>query len=249
MSFFSTANGFVEDNGMDYDEKNLARQNARYKKFIVPIAKLLKGKRVLDLGAYDGRWAFACLHHGAEHVTAIEYRAEHIARAPRILPPNMLKSTNFIQGDVFAIAPKLLADGVTFDIILCLGLIQHVADHNALMQLMAAFRPELIVVDGRMVDSGDKFTIIRKEPTASPQCAPPTSPHQHMAVIGLISRAGFKMIVNTHRYAARMLPWKKAELASTFGVTDYLWPNKIKVKSFSMFLTPRAHNGIETTAN
>jgi 23S rRNA G2069 N7-methylase RlmK/C1962 C5-methylase RlmI len=42
------------------------------KKFILPIAKQLQGKRVLDLGAYDGRWAFACLRHGAAHVTAIE---------------------------------------------------------------------------------------------------------------------------------------------------------------------------------
>jgi SAM-dependent methyltransferase len=249
MTFFSDANGFVEDDGLGYDEKNLARQNARYEKFILPIAKQLQGKRVLDLGAYDGRWAFACLHHGAAHVTAIEYRAEHIARAQQILQPYKLhprQTMKLIQGDVFSAVPKLLAKGLRFDIILCLGMIQHVADHNALMQLMAAFKPELIVVDGVMIDSGDKFTILRKEPTASQEGAPPTWPHQHMAVTGLISRAGFKMIADTHRYAMRMLPWKKAELSSTFGITDYLWPNKIKAKSFSMHLTPRKNDDVET---
>jgi hypothetical protein len=118
-------------------------------------------------------------------------------------------------------------------------MIQHVADHNALMQLMAAFRPELIIVDGVMIDSIDKFTFLRKEPTSSPEGAPPPSPHQRMAVSGLISRAGFKMIADTHRYGMRVLQWKKDELASTLGVTDYLWPNKIKARSFSMHLTPR----------
>jgi SAM-dependent methyltransferase len=241
MTFFSEANGFVEDDGLGYDEKNLARQNARYEKCILPIAKQLQGKRVLDLGAYDGRWAFACLHHGAAHVTAIEYRAEHIARAQQILEPYTLhprQSTKLIQGDVFAVVPKLLAKGLKFDIILCLGMIQHVADHNALMQLMAAFQPELIIVDGVMIDSSDKFIFLRKEPTGSLEGAPPRSPHQQMAVTGLVSRAGFKMIAHAHRYAMRMLPWKKSEVASTFGVTDYLWPNKIKARSFSMHLTP-----------
>jgi SAM-dependent methyltransferase len=248
MTFFSDANGFVEEDGLGYDDKNLARQNARYEKFILPIAKQLKGKRVLDLGAYDGRWAFACLHHGAAHVTAIEYRAEHIARAQQILQPYTLhprQTTKLIQGDVFSAAPKLLAKGLKFDIILCLGMIQHVADHNALMQLMAAFRPELIIVDGVMIDSIDKFTFLRKEPTTSPEGALPTSPHQRMAVSGLISRAGFKLIADNHRYAMRVLQWKKGELASTLGVTDYLWPNKIKAKSFSMHLTPRVNGGIE----
>lgn len=249
MTIFTAANGFVDDNGLGYDDKSLVRQNARYRKFIEPIAGVLKGKRVLDLGAYDGRWVFACLHHGAAHVTAVEYRAEHIARAAQLLPPHMQQDTDFIQGDIFTVVPKLLADGAAFDIILCLGMIQHVADHNALMQLMAAFQPELIVVDGKMIDSGDKFTILRKEPTTSPQCAPPASPNQHMAIIGLISRAGFKMIANSHRYAARMLPWRKSEFLSSIGVTDYLWPNKIKAKTFSMFLVPQPLGVGETGAD
>jgi SAM-dependent methyltransferase len=250
MTFFSNANGFVEDDGLGYDEKNLARQNARYEKFILPIAKQLQGKRVLDLGAYDGRWAFACLQHGAAHVTAIEYRAQHIARAEQILQPYTLhprQTTKLIQGDVFAVAPKLLAKGLRFDIILCLGMIQHVADHNALMQLMAAFKPELIIVDGVMIDSSDKFIFLRKEPTTNPEGAPARLQHQQMAVSGLISRAGFKMIADTHRYAMRMLRWKKGELASTLGVTDYLWPNKIRAKSFSMHLTPRMNDDIVTS--
>jgi hypothetical protein len=64
-------------------------------------------------------------------------------------------------------------------------------------------------------------------------------------VTGLISRAGFKMIAHTHSYAMRTLHWKKGELASTLGVADFLWPNKIKAKSFSMHLTPKINGGID----
>jgi hypothetical protein len=53
------------------------------------------------------------------------------------------------------------------------------------------------------------------------------------------------MIAHTHSYAMRTLHWKKGELASTLGVADFLWPNKIKAKSFSMHLTPKINGGID----
>src|SRR4051794_36466547 len=61
-----------------YNDKHLHRMNARERAILRPIAGLLPGARVLDLGSHDGRWCWACINYKAAHVTGIEWRQEAI---------------------------------------------------------------------------------------------------------------------------------------------------------------------------
>jgi len=238
MQIFSSENGFVEENGLGYDADSLLRQNTRYAKLIAPFTGQFQGKQVLDLGAADGRWSFASLASGAASVVAIEYRQENIALSKHLLKPDMAKRVNFIQGDMFEVMPKLRAKKEKFDIVLCFGMVQHVADHNRLLALMTAFQPQLIIVDGRFVDSDDRLTILKVDPVKGPSSAAPGFAGQTVVPVGIISRAGFMFLARCHGYKAKILPWKKTDLETPAVMGSYFRANEQGIKAFSMVLMP-----------
>ena len=57
------------------------RLNARYQALIESNRDIIEGGRILDIASHDGRWSFAALHAGAEHVVGIEARSGLVERA------------------------------------------------------------------------------------------------------------------------------------------------------------------------
>src|SRR6266705_1356169 len=64
-----------------FREAGSARLNARYEALVDCHRASISGKRVLDVGSHDGRWAFAALSCGATHVAGIEPRSDLVAAA------------------------------------------------------------------------------------------------------------------------------------------------------------------------
>lgn len=65
---------FLEAQG--YKLTAMERMNWRIKHVIEPLADLVRGGTVLDLGAHDGRWPIAYRDAGAAHVLGIEGRGD-----------------------------------------------------------------------------------------------------------------------------------------------------------------------------
>ncbi|HWG09781.1 MAG TPA: methyltransferase domain-containing protein [Solirubrobacteraceae bacterium] len=104
----------------------------------------LRGRRVLDLGCNAGFWSLAALEAEADFVLGIDARQMHIDQAKLVFEAKGLDPVRyrFEQANVFE---QELRE--TFDVVLCLGLLDHVAKPVELFELMAAARPELIVID------------------------------------------------------------------------------------------------------
>ena len=58
------------------DAQALDRINKRYELIIEPHKENLKGAKILDFGSYDGRWTYAAIDAGVEHVTGIEINSD-----------------------------------------------------------------------------------------------------------------------------------------------------------------------------
>ena len=84
----------------------------------------LEGRRVLDLGCNAGWWSLQAIEAGADFVLGVDNRQMHIDQANLVFEAKGIDSTRyrFEQGDVFT-----HDFGDPFDVVLCLGLMEHVA--------------------------------------------------------------------------------------------------------------------------
>lgn len=104
----------------------------------------LRGRSVLDLGCNAGFWSLAALEAGADFVLGVDARELHIDQAKLVFEAKGIEPARyrFEQGNVFSHALQK-----RFDVVLCLGLLDHVAKPVELFEVMAAPSPELIVID------------------------------------------------------------------------------------------------------
>ena len=82
------------------------------------VAKLSRGKRVLDCFTHTGSFALNAAKGGAARVTAADISAEAIAMAKRNAERNGLDNMDFLCEDTFALLPRLEKEGSPYDFII-----------------------------------------------------------------------------------------------------------------------------------
>ncbi len=104
----------------------------------------LRGRRVLDLGCNAGFWSLAALEAGADFVLGVNARQLYIDQANLVFEAKGIdpQRYRFAQSNVFSLQLE-----EHFDVVLCLGLLDHVAKPVELFEVMSARSPELIVID------------------------------------------------------------------------------------------------------
>lgn len=91
----------------------------------------LAGLRILDLGAYECAFSIELASHGAD-VTAVEVRDVHVAKGEFAKRALGLDNLTIVQGDVRELHSLVRGE---FDVVLCLGLIYHLAASDAVQLL------------------------------------------------------------------------------------------------------------------
>ena len=126
---------------------NRHAQRRRY--FFAPIVELcggtLQGKRVLDLGCNAGYWSLAAVEAGADSVLGVDGRQMHVDQSDLVFEARGVDPSRyrFELADIYA----LDLEGQTFDIVLCLGLLYHVRKPFELMERIATWSNDLLVID------------------------------------------------------------------------------------------------------
>ena len=130
-------------------EQGLAnRHEERYRYFFEPLFHLhqgsLKGHRVLDLGCNAGFWSLKAAQAGADFVHGVDGRDIHIDHANLVFEAAGIDKSRycFEQGNVLN-----LSDASDFGLVLCLGLLYHVAKPVELFEVMTGAGAEMIVID------------------------------------------------------------------------------------------------------
>jgi tRNA (mo5U34)-methyltransferase len=126
---------------------NRHRQRRDY--FFSPLVRLcggsLAGKRVLDIGCNAGFWSLAAIEAGADHVFGIDGRQMHVDQAELVFESKGVEPSRyrFAVSDVFALDLR----DEPFDIVLCLGLLYHVSRPFELIERIAQWNSDLLVID------------------------------------------------------------------------------------------------------
>lgn len=108
----------------------------------------LSGKRVLDLGARDGFFAFECERLGAEVVALdhVEKDLTGFAAAQRIYGSKV----EYVQANVYDLSPEQLG---TFDVVLFLGVLYHLRHPLLALDRIRPLCRSLLIVESLVCDA------------------------------------------------------------------------------------------------
>ncbi len=132
----------------------VGRLNLRHLAIIKENEDVLRGSRVVDIASHDGRWSFAALEAGADHVTGFEGRRELVRHSRRTFRANGIPKSNyrFIKGDAHE---KLLEARVKADVVMCLGFLYHTARYVELIKGIRKTGAEHVIIDTRVLTGVD----------------------------------------------------------------------------------------------
>lgn len=168
--------------------------------------ELIKGARVLDLGARFGFWSWAAHQHGAVETIGIEGQQESADRGDKLLSG---LNHQYLIGNAFDEIPRLIEEGQTFDVILNLGFFYHIYDHYGMLKLMDALKPKVIVIDSEIDDFDEPVVRIREEKTWEPNNAIAEVEGQKFSAVGNASRGTIELLGECYDYKTEWCNWSK----------------------------------------
>lgn len=186
-----------------FDERFIPRHEQRRRYFFDALLGVtggsLRGHRVLDLGCNAGFWSLAAIDAGADFVLGVDGRQMHVDQAKLVFEAKGIEESRyrFEEGNIFE-----HDFGEQFDVVLCLGLMYHIAKPVALFELFARVGAELVVIDTNVSRAPSSFFEVRHEASLDePRSAVdyevvlvPT----RQAVIELASQFGFETVPVAH---------------------------------------------------
>jgi SAM-dependent methyltransferase len=189
------------------------RHAQRKEYFFAPLVRLcggtLAGKRVLDLGCNAGYWSLAAVEAGADFVLGIDGRQMHVDQANLVFEANGIEPDRyrFDLSDIFT----LDLQDERFDVVLCLGLLYHISKPFELMERIAAWNTDLLVIDSTLDTEaqGPYFRMIAQnldDPRSAldrPIALHPTS----RAVVRLAEQFGYSSVMLRPRFTS----WEGAD--------------------------------------
>ena len=128
--------------------QSLEQLRARLRQF--PIPADLTGKRVLDIGAWDGWFSFEMEKRGASVVAVDAIRTEKLLIARDLLQSRV----EYLVADVYDLRP---ADLGRFDVVLFLGVLYHLKHPLLALERVCALATDLVCVESYVTeDPGER---------------------------------------------------------------------------------------------
>ncbi len=112
-----------------------------------PVPDDLRGKRVLDIGAWDGWYSFEMERRGAE-VVSVDVVELDTFRTARELRGSKIE---FVLSDIYHLTPERLG---RFDIVLCLGVLYHLKHPLLGLERVCALSKDLAFIESFVLDDG-----------------------------------------------------------------------------------------------
>lgn len=207
--------------GYENQAQPAMRMNKRHDLLIKPHLEAIAGARVLDLGAHDGRWAYAFAAAGAAEVVAVEPRAALTARYASFPDAPFKDRVTFRHADLFDAMEDAIASEERFDVIAVFGLLYHIMDHIRVFRLLHALAPKLVLIDSEFMLRENPMIQLAKERTDKDLNAYPAYPGQEIAVIGTPSMRALEAMAESFAFQT---VWLKAETlfdTNRVGMQDY----------------------------
>lgn len=237
MGFFDFLSGL---RGYQDRPQAVPRMNRRHDFLIGDFAPEIAGARVLDLGAHDGRWAYAFAGAGALQVVGIEARADVVAGFAAYPDAGLRARVTLRVDDMFTGLEKAIAAGETYDIVAVLGVFYHITEQVRLLHLIRQLQPKLIIIDGEFAQRPKPVFVLETERTDNPVNAPAQYPGQTKALVAIPSFAAMELMADALDHDLTWSDWQRVPATDRHGVQDYFRPQGAGRRRATCVLRPRA---------
>jgi tRNA (mo5U34)-methyltransferase len=159
----------------------------------------LAGKRVLDLGCNAGFWSLHAIEAGADFVLGIEGIQAYVEQARLVFEAKGVDAGRFRfeQGNIFE---QELSE--RFDIVLCLGLMEHISKPLELFEIIRGVGAETVVIDTTLSHARSSFfEVASVQDPASAVDYPLVLIPTRQAVVELAEQFGFEAVPLAHDFA------------------------------------------------
>jgi SAM-dependent methyltransferase len=128
----------------DSVNRHIQRRRIGFEPLVAVAGGSLRGRRVLDLGCNSGFWSLAALEAGADFVLGIDGRQLHIDQANLVFETKKVDPArySFELGNIFGHPYEQ-----QFDVVLCLGLMYHIAKPMELFEIFDRVGASLVLID------------------------------------------------------------------------------------------------------
>lgn len=199
-----------------FDSAHRNRHQQRIAYFFEPLVDLcggsLRGKRVLDLGCNAGFWSLQAINAGADFVQGVDGRQMHIDEARFVFEASGVDPSryNFALGDVLR---QDFTEFGSFDVVLCLGLLYHIAKPIEMFENVSRASTDLLLIDTGVASQAGSVVELRRESIDEPRNAIDyeyTMWPTRRAVIDMVSQFGYDTVP------------LRPKIADYGGMMDYL---------------------------
>jgi 16S rRNA G966 N2-methylase RsmD len=218
MAFFDRYHSFYQTSQIGATRNRL---NARYKVLIEGNQEFIKNQRILDIASHDGRWSFAALKNGANHVLGIEGRPHLVKNAVINMRKYGVpkKQYRFIPGDIFDQIIKINKN--TIDTVFCFGFFYHTLHHMDLLTKIKQLNPKHLILDTNISKSPQPIIEAVMEDTRGEGAAIRKSNHRHQTVVGHPSRSALEMMLKSSGFTFSYYDWKENNRSDWSHLQDY----------------------------
>lgn len=219
---------------------SLNRLNVRHEFIVDAFRDEIRGARVLDLAAHDGRWSYALSAAGAREVVGVEARGDLVKEFADYPDDDVRARVTLVEADVFDELPRLAAAGQTFDVVAIYGLYYHVMDHYRLLKQVHALRPRLVIIDSAFLNRPQPLIKLALEPTDDQFNSIAHAEGQTMAPIGIPSRSAVDLMASSLGYATTWSNWSAVPRRKRKGLKEYFDSDNWKSRD-TVALRPTTH--------
>ncbi len=140
----------------DWSRVNRHEQRRRYffDALVAVMGGSLRGRRVLDLGCNAGFWSLLAIEAGADFVLGIDSQQTYIDQANLVFETKGIDQASHRFERANALKCEFDED---FDVVLCLGLMEHVARPFELFERITSVGADVVVIDTALSRASSSF--------------------------------------------------------------------------------------------
>lgn len=174
-------------------------QNSLLRMHIPPV---LAGKKVLDIGAFDGFYSLECEKRGAQVVALDKYTNKQgnelggngggSIRGIRLVKEAMGAKFDIVDCDLFDIPPHKFG---TYDLVLMLGVIYHLKNPLAAIELACSLSKDMIIIESETSKIKSEDTIMQYLPSGYRQDKTCYWFPNALSIQKMVESCGFRAII------------------------------------------------------